>query len=329
MHLTHLALAGALAFAACEVGASVLGPDLPIDEIESCLDQLVALSAEREFPDSESFDLNTHCSRLAKQLARSSNSDDFLRIDATTIEGLRDLRFFAAGFDRQPASPEKFQPDFDGLDALLADVLVEKQIEDGLWERILRWLEERAGGGESPDFQRFVKWLEALDLPPWLGEVIFNGSLALIILLALMVVGNELRLAGVLRRMRARHGVNVAGGAKQQAVPKPGTPSLDELEALPHRQMAAGVLQIVTAAFAKRGWMSSSPSLTNGDRLRQLRQHHRAAAASFAELVDGIEQIIYGDMHSDDAVRQRLVAAAGELVEIDAGASTPVVSEPR
>lgn len=329
MQLPHLALAGALAFAASGAGASVPRSGLPGDLIRSCLTELRELSHAEGHSGAHNFDLNKRCPQLVEQLALSLDVGEIgsVEIDATSIEGLRDLQSFAAGFDRQPASPEKFSPDFDGLDALLTDVLVEERISDSLWERFLRWLEQYGKDSESAELKRFLDWLEELDAPPWLADVILKTSVVLIVLLALMVIGNELRLAGVLHRLRRPRKLKAPAGTPE-APPKSRVMSLNQLRGLPPRQLAAAVLEIVTVTLANRGWLSSNSSLTNGELVRQIGQRQGGLAGSFTSLVNGIEKIIYGDRLPDDEARQRLLVTAGELIERARDGSTAASGRP-
>ena len=330
MRLPDLALAGALAFTASEVGAAVAGDGLPGALIRSCLAELSEPSDAAGRSDSREFDLNERCPRLAERLASSLNVGDIasVDIDATSVEGLRDLQLFAAEFDAQPASAEKFSLDFDGLDALLADVLVEESIDNSLWERFLRWLEQYARGGESPGLDRMLQWLEELEAPPWLADAILKGSVVLIVLLALMIIGNEFRLAGALRRVRRPRELQALAGTPA-AAPKSRAMSLDELRGLPPRQLAAAVLEIVTMTFADRGWLSASSSLTNGELVSQVGQRQSGLAGSFTSLVNAIENIIYGDRLPDDEARERLLVTAAELIARTRGGPTTVSGRTR
>ena len=327
MRLSHLALAAIFVFAASEVGASVSRDGLPGDLIRSCLVEFGSLPDAAGQSSSHHFDLQRHCPQLAKWLTASSraNDFDFVEIDAIHMEGLRDLQSFAAGFDHVSAPAEKFSLDFDGIEALLADVLIEETIDDSLWEQFLRWLEQYVKDGESLDLKRFADWLQDLHVPPWLGEVILNTSLVLIILLAVLVVGNEFRLAGVLHRIRRPHKPPASAGVVE-TLSKPRPTSLAQLRGLPPRQMAAAVLEIVTAAFAERGWLSSSSGFTNGELARQIGQRKSDLTRPFTHLVGEIEKIIYGDRLPDEDARQRLMDGAAKLIESARGA-TPAVSE--
>jgi len=315
MRLVQLALAGVLTIAASEGDASEVRDDLPREQIQSCLTELGALSRAEDFSDSHPFDLTERCPGLAERLAASVDvaAIGALEVDAVSIDGLRDLQFFARGFDRQPTVGGKFSPNFGALDALLSDVLIEESIDDDLWQRFLRWLEEYSRSGEASELKRLLSWLEDLDPPSWLAEVLLKGSIVLIVLLALMVVGNELRLAGVMGRMRKRIKPEAPVGSPS-ATPTQRAMSLDDLTALPSRQLAAAILGIVTRTFADRGWLSSTSSLTNGELVGQIGRRQTALGDPFSGLVGAIEQVIYGDRDPDDDARQRLLASAHALL---------------
>lgn len=316
MRPSHLVFAAFFAIAAFEVDASLTGRDLPVTAIQSCLSDLRRISDAEGHSESHNFNLEKRCPELVKTLAQSLREEDVgvIEIDAVSIEGLHDLASFAAGFNRRPETAGNFNLDFNGLDALLGDVLIENEVDDSVWDRFLRWLEQYVKDDESSEFKRFLDWLDGLDAPPWLGDIIVNTSVVLIVLLALIVVGNELRLSGMLRRPRRKHGAPDRVVSPESSR-KPRPKSLDQLRQLPPRELAAAILEIVTAAFAERGWLSSSSSLTNGELVRQIGQRQDSVARSFSSLISGIERIIYGDRSADDETRQRLIDSAGALIE--------------
>lgn len=330
MHRFRLAFAGALVFAAFEVGAAIPGEGLAGLPIQSCLGELHRLSDAEGHSESHNFDLNKRCPDLARQLAASLRDGDAgsIEIDATSIQGLRDLASFAAGFHHRPPSAKKLSLDFDGLEALLAEVLVEESTEPGFWEQFLHWFKQYARDDESVEFRRLFEWLEGLDPPPWLGDAIVNTSVVLIVLLALAVVGNELWLSGLWRRIRFKRRIQAQAGTAHPAR-KLRPKSLDELRHLPARQLAAAMLEVVTTELAERGWLSSGSSRTNGELVRQIGQRQHDLAASFTRLVNGIERIIYGDRSLDDETRQGLIATASELVKRARSAPTATSASAR
>lgn len=311
MHLPRLAFAAAFVFAAGGAGASGSGNVLPGDLIQSCLTELDGSARAQNDSDSRTFNLHKRCPRLAKELADIIDSRE---LESTSIKGLRDLRYFESGFRPRPGPKEKFAPDFDGLDALLAEVLIEEVVNDSLWDRFLRWLEQFAKDDEDAQFNRFLDWLQDLDPPPWLGDVILNTSVALILLLALMVIGNELRLSGVLRRYRRAQKLP-ATDTDFDAVSPAHARSIDEIRGLPPRELAAAALKIVTEAFAARDWVSPSVSLTNGELVRQVGKRQPGLGNAFGALVNAIETVIYGDRPANDEERNRLLESTARLME--------------
>lgn len=312
------ALVAALVLAAPGAGASAAG-GLPDDLIRGCLEDLRAVSGER--PEKGPYDLRERCPALADRLAAWPEAADAMAIHATSIAGLEDLRSFAAGSRRAPSPDRGFSPDYDGLEALVAEVLIVDETEDDIWERFQRWLRGYIQEGASPGLDRLAKWVEGLDAPPWLGDVLLKGSVILIVLLALIVVGNEIRLARVWRRgpPRGEGPVRAASGPAQGRARRA---SFDDLRGMPPRQLAATILEIVTAAFAERGWLAAGAGLTNGELVRQVRQCQSRLAPRFAGLVNGVETIVYGDRLPDEGARQRLLATARRLVDDARGAAT-------
>jgi len=330
MHRIRLAFAAALVLAAFEAAAAIPAEGLSGLPIQSCLGELRRLSDIEGHSDSHNFDLNKRCPDLAKQLAASLHDEDAgsIEIDATSIQGLQDLESFAAGFHHRPLAAEKISLDFDGLEALLADVLVEESSEDGLWEQFLHWLKQYARDDESVEFRRLLEWLEGLDAPPWLGDVILSTSMVLIIVLALIVIGNEVWLSRLWRRIRLKRRIQAHAGTATQAR-KARAKSVDDLRDLPARQLAAAMLEVVITALAERGWLSSGSSRTNGELIRQIGQRRNDLADSFTRLVNGIERIIYGDRSPDDETRQGLIDTAAELVERARSAPTATSASAR
>ena len=322
MSAAPFALAAVFTFAACAAEAADLPAELPHGRIDACLSRLGELAATEDRPASHAYNIKKHCPELAAGLASSFDTGDrgSLNIDVVSIEGLRDLRTYAAGFESSQATSVVFSPNYESLDALLAEILVEERIDDSLFDRFVHWLESHFRDGESPKLEKFFDWLTDLDAPPWLGELILKTSIVLIVLLALMVVGNELRLAGVMRRIR-RPRDRPMRGEKAKPATRVRRLSFEELRDLPPRRMAAAALELVTESFAERGWLSSSASLTNGERVAQIAEGHGELAGRFSDIVRAIEEVVYGDRPPGEEARNWLLESAGDLIARARGSS--------
>lgn len=314
MSVIRLVAAVLIATAAAESNASASLADLSHAAIDSCMSTLRGSARDGDRSGSDAFDLAKSCPELARELESLDERNSPL-VKAGTIsgEGLRDLEAVVRGFRLAPDERTKAGLDFEGLHALLDDVLIEEKSGDSLWSRLRRWLEQHFHNDESPRLQRFLDWLESLDAPPWLGDVLIKASTVLIVVLALIFVGNELRLAGILRRARRAHREpsraplgGDAGSARAL--------SFAELRGLPPRALAGAILEMVTAAFAERGWLARSASLTSGELLRQVERRESAMVSPFSALLRSLETIVYGDREPDEEGRRQLIAAAGALL---------------
>ena len=316
MSAARLVVAVLLASAAVEAGASALPADVSRAAIESCSATLRELARGSDNGALEPFDLRTRCPSLARDLDGPSGEETFSGVDtgAISLEGVRDVGAIVDGFRPAAGDRAHIELDFDGLEALLDDVLIEKTTQDSLWDRFLRWLEQHVRDEDSPQLGRLFDWLDDLDPPPWLGDVLVKTSTVLIILLALIVVGNELRLSGLPRRRRRERSRESASAAADGTA---GSRALgfDELRGLPARALAAAIVEMVTAVFAERGWLSRDRSLTNGELLREVQARASAIVQPFSALLGSVESIVYGDRPADEQARRRLIASAETLLE--------------
>ncbi len=218
-----------------------------------------------------------------------------IRDDTASLRQLTDLRVMLADFARDDPATSAF--DYEGLDALLEEILQSKEPQQpGFWDRALRrvleWLDARVADG----------WLEKLSLPEAWSERLTNGALLLIILLAVVLVGNELRVAQVWRLLRPRSGPEAVGSAASVR-----TPSIDGLDALPPRRQIALLLEWVIWRLAQHGVVPLDGSYTNRELLLLLDGRLRER---FAEFIDSAEGVLYGDraLPSDEVQRLKDLA---------------------
>ncbi len=114
----------------------------------------------------------------------------------TTPNQLQDLRALLVTYRSPPASVERF--DFAALPELLARTLaVEPTPPVSWWQRFKDWLTKKLRGSGKSDYRWLTEFLKSLDPPEWLADLILRASIAVILLLALAVVVNELRAANL------------------------------------------------------------------------------------------------------------------------------------
>ena len=167
--------------------------------------------------------------------------------------------------------------------------------------------------------RRFLHWLGELfgdaritvDASP----VLFWGSVALLVTLAVLVVG---RRAWAARQRRP--GVAGAGGRRQRGTGLPRDPWL-AAQALAARgdftEAAHALYHALLATLARRGLVKVHPSKTAGDYVRELRARSSALFSRFRDFARSYEAVVYGVGWCDRERWERLHALAEPIVARD------------
>ena len=145
---------------------------------------------------------------LAQSPVAASLPADWNRPDnQLSAAGLAELRLLLT---QPPPRAQRPAPRVDALAALLATVVQSERTNSSWWDRCRQWLRRMLSARPSPD----ESWLQRLFVRVFTSDAadtIAWTSLALVIVLALGIIVNELRLAGVtgprepgLHRHRAR-----------------------------------------------------------------------------------------------------------------------------
>ncbi len=200
---------------------------------------------------------------------------------------LVDLRALA-GHYRRPAAGPLLDP--ERLNAALA-ALPRADADEAvsLWRRALSWLERWLGrsGATWPD------WLRHLSLPgaflPWVGYI----TAALLVLMAALVVGNELRQRSQ-RRLVPRAGEPGRGGAARgQPSPAPESSPREQVQALfrrvVERLQAAGRLPRRPSLTHRE--VAAAPGLAPGWRARLSAISHAAERALYGGWCPGPDEV--------------------------------------
>jgi len=238
----------------------------------------------------------------------------------TTPDQLRDLRALLGSFRGPPASVVRF--DFVALPELLARTLeVEPQPPVSWWQRFKDWLAQKLGGSGESDFRWLTQFLNSLDPPEWLADLILRASVAVILLLALAVVVNELRTANLSSWLQRRSRIQRAGRVPAAA----GAAKLawKDVTNLPPAQQPAALLRLVLQEMIGRGLLPEDQSLTNSEMLERLGAAARAHAAAFAELAAAADAVLFGDRMVEAAQLAPLHQAAQAIVGTPAAGATP------
>lgn len=181
-------------------------------------------------------------------------------------------------------------PDMGALEPILASLEEEQARERPLtwFERLKRWLRERFTQQEAAD-SWLTRWLERIEIRPSAVETIVYASIMLVILLALVVIANELRAAGVFRlsgnRARTRGEGSVVEGAPAD---------IADLDSAPVAERPSLLLRMLVAALVRNGRLSTERSLTHRELVGRAQLHDEAERLCFQRVATLAEQVVYG-----------------------------------
>jgi hypothetical protein len=142
------------------------------------------------------------------------------------------------------AQPSERKPRVEKLNEVLAGLGDQHRATHGTWLRFKRWLRELLEQRDREDREDwFDRMVHRVGLPDAIVEVVTYISLGVMVALALIVVLNELRAAGLLgRRPQARADERDAGLAMSRPIPTVG-----EIERAPLVERPRMLLELIAA----------------------------------------------------------------------------------
>lgn len=222
-------------------------------------------------------------------------------IEQLTTYSLADLRYFIERYRSSPEGETSPAHDVSQLASVL-DALEAEQRTDRpptLMERFKRWLNGLINRQQQEQDPWLVNWLRDLDISERIVRGIVYGSILLIIAIALGVIVNELRAAGVFRRR----------GRRLAAVPVESDGGLDlshatlaDLDRVAASDRPALLLRVLVNTLVNTGRLRAEKSLTHRelgtraafDAVDQRQSFNRVAALG--------ERMLYGhrDVPADE-----------------------------
>jgi hypothetical protein len=224
--------------------------------------------------------------------------------------GLRELRDLLA---RESALHERARaPSLEPLPDILAGLAPPHHEVSGWWDRAKAWLHEtfqRREQTADPDwltrmadeigpFQRFV-------------ELISYIALTLVIVLAVFIVVNELRVSGVLGRLRGRFAHRNVLPTRLQG----NDPAWDDVQAAPLRQQPRLLLERVVARLTEDSCLPPARGLTVHELTRAARLPDENDRNRFAELARTAEHVRFSSAEIPNDVLAAAVVNGRALLE--------------
>jgi hypothetical protein len=319
--IIRVLVAGALFFPGyCSASGS--NDAILYNELTDCID----LQFERSpAPDSFSeIDLAADCPELLLSLADSVwvNKTSLANHDHPSLAQLADLRYFLLGTFSQPESGRTL--DFSRLESILAETLDTDDHDQGQswWERLLSWLRQRHKDRDDVDLRWLDAWLEKLSFSETTAEIVTYSVAALLLLLAIGLVINEVRLARQGRSAFRPHRTVHSGPTGAAPVAAATPPDAQQLPGkLPE------LLNVCIDYLIRNQRLPEARSSTNREFLHHLLHRGDNAASGFDQLLQQAECVLYGDRHIDAQTLRQCRQQAAALLGAS-GDSCPAPATP-
>ena len=217
-----------------------------------------------------------------------------------SADGLSELRTLLT---REAAIAGRGAPSVEHVAAVLAKITQSDQPRGGWWSRLRQWLREVLAPRPQPAGEG---WWRRLFAEARLSQVFLDalgwGALFFVIVLAAVVVANELRVAGVLKsRKRApRRARDGAGGAT--------APTTQDLERGSPLEQLPLLLELIARRLAEQERLPPARSLTVHELTRAARLPKESDRQHLNELALACERVRFSGRRQDP---DRLATALG------------------
>lgn len=261
------------------------------ESLRQCIDSRFA--PDTSTPLDEAFDTEGECPGLREALAGlpGYRQLDPPLGDKTSLHQLLDVRDLLKPAPSADGAARAYdQSDLKQLARALKLDVADTQLD--WWERFKIWIKEKLNNDGDGDWSWLSEWLEGMEVPAWVYDAGYYTSVSLIVLLALLVLWNELReWRGRRRGTRAQR-----EGPRAEIESQYETPAKwSDIAALPAQAQIPALLRWLIARMTREGWLPPRQGLTNRELRRHLRREHAHAAGEFDTVVAGAEYLTYGD----------------------------------
>lgn len=213
--------------------------------------------------------------------------------DLLTRDGLINLRKL---LDRYRQPPGREQVGVDSVQSVLESLREPAEVErsQSWYERFKRWLRETLDGKEQQANPWLRRWLDEHPVSEAVRLALFYGVMSLVVLLAILIVVNEVRAARTGRR-KSKSVTPNAAGELAQSVPNVGSAAgADRLSA---------VLRKLIATLLETGRLQVAHSLTHRELMARARFDDSTQRESFQRVAQLAEREVFsGQALADDEV---------------------------
>ena len=239
--------------------------------------------------------LEAQCPGLERALIELG-LDPFISDEQWDVIGAYGLMRLQRMEQRYREAPAAAVVQVDSLESVLDELRQPVQAQQPLtwFERFKRWLRNLLSRQEADADSWLGRWLSEQRLSETARNILFYGSVILIVLLAAAVIVNEVRVARKGRRKAVRaSGADALHGASDLSAAR----SLD-LDGAARSERPSILLQMLVATLVKTGRLQAERSLTHSELTARARFDDPSQRERFQRVAQLAERIVYG---GDDA----------------------------
>lgn len=211
--------------------------------------------------------------------------------------GLINLRSL---LERYEQSPERAEVGVDSVRTVLDSLREPPKAEHSLswYERFRRWLRETFDKQEEQANPWLRRWLDEHPVSETVRLALFYGVMLLVVMLAVLIIINEVRAARAGRRKS-----RAADGAGSQVASVPGVVDVGS-----RGERASVLLRMLIATLVKTGRLHGAQSLTHRELMARARFDDTTQRESFSRITQLAEHEVYSGKETsnealDDAIR--------------------------
>jgi hypothetical protein len=212
------------------------------------------------------------------------------QLDELSVHSLVDLQRLAQRYRQPPQAANDIA--VDSLGPILESLQQKQRTErpETWFERLKKWLRTLLDRPQQESDSWLSRWLEDHSLPEKVRVGIVYGLIILVIGLAIAVVFNEARAAGLLKRgsQRRRH----VSGSDLAAAARPIT--LADLESAELRDRPSLLLRLLVSTLVKAGRLRADKSLTHRELSQRAVFDLAEQRESFGRVAVLGERLLYG-----------------------------------
>jgi hypothetical protein len=230
--------------------------------------------------------------------------------DDLSTTAFRTLTELVAAYQRPGASDLELRS--DALDESLAALkLGEPTAELTLWERIQRWFDEQFGSRSGDARGWLESWLEHLSLSERVVRYLVVVLGIALVVATVVVVVNELRVAGVLAGGVLRKYSPLSASAPEE---EPHAVDFDDIARAPLARRPVLLLALVLERLRARNNAPLRDSLTHRELLGAAAGLNAEQSVAFATVVGAAERVTFGEWRPEERDVEGVVARGRALL---------------